>query len=204
MAETFLAFERSTRSPRPTLTTAVTYDVAEEIDQRNGWTEPGERHHLLNHSDATIAREIFTFCFGKQKLDPQGKGMRAAFRRFVAISWMLASEKMVGLDGKPLSLDKLGKQPQLRCTRCALCLLAKKFGQPWGFRVRVQRRVSTKPNYARAARTGWALRRKRAAAGEEHPHRTHKKKITKRIAKKLTACGHVARSLRRPTPAPPC
>jgi hypothetical protein len=95
-------------------------------------------------------------------------------RRFVAVAWLLHSETLVDdeLDeqgaptGKlvPLTLDQLGKLPQLDCTKVALSLLAKRFGEEFKFHARVQKRAGTKPNYARAAKTGWAKRRVREAA----------------------------------------
>lgn len=152
----------------------VDNDVASEVDARNGWVEPGELS--TEQSDAMIAiatrglTELFMFCFHGQTLDR--KGMRTAIRRFISVAWMLKSEELVGANGKPLSLDKLSKLPQIRCTRCTLSLLAQEFGKRWGFRVRVQKRVSSKPNYAHAAIGGWAKRRARAKAlppGKETP-----------------------------------
>ncbi|MEY2499824.1 MAG: hypothetical protein QOI07_158 [Verrucomicrobiota bacterium] len=85
-------------------------------------------------------------------------------RRFVAVAWLLHSEMLVGNDGKPLSLDQLGKIPQLDCTKCALSLLAKRFADQFHYHARVQKRKGSKPNYAAAAKTGWDKRRARIKA----------------------------------------
>jgi hypothetical protein len=89
------------------------------------------------------------------------KSLTIAMRRFVAIAWLLHSELLVGELGEPLTLDLLGKLPQLDCTRCALSLLAKGFADRHNFQARVQKRKSSKPNYAASAKTGWEKRRAR-------------------------------------------
>jgi hypothetical protein len=85
-------------------------------------------------------------------------------RRFVAIAWMLHSEMLVGEDDEPLTLEQLGKLPQIDCTKVTLSLIAKSFGEQTKFHSRVQKRKSSKENYAGAAKTGWTKRRARAEA----------------------------------------
>jgi hypothetical protein len=92
--------------------------------------------------------------------------LQVSMRKFVAVAWLLDSSVLVGDDGKPLTLDQLGKLPQLDCTRCALSLMAKKFGDQFKFRARVQKRASSKPNYAASAKSGWEKRRAREKAAK--------------------------------------
>lgn len=171
MADTFLAFSSKLHPPRDGRTTerqldaGVHYDIADEIDKRNNWLDPGELDGEVAHAMVEIAArglsELFLFCFNGQVMDKKGKGMRTAFRRFVSVAWMIKSAEIKGPDGRPLSLEKLSKLPQVRCTRCTLSLLAQEFGRRWGFRVRVQKKETTKPNYAHAAKGGWKKRRDR-------------------------------------------
>lgn len=177
MPETFLAY---TRDPHPAndgrtnkshIDAGINYDMAAEIDERNGWKEPGEilddqaKEAMIQMATRGL-NELILFCFKGQTLDRSGKGLRTAMRRFVSVCWMLKSSELLGKNGKPMSLEKLSKLPQLRCTRCTLSLLAQEFGRQWGFRVRVQKKESTKPNYADAAKSGWKKRRDRIAREE--------------------------------------
>ena len=105
-------------------------------------------------------REIFSFCFGDYIMDEDGA--RTVIRRFFAVAWLLHSEMLLTpnkrTDGRnvPATLDFLGKLPQLNCTRCNLSVLAQKFGGLFaGFRTRVQKRDTSKPNYAKSAALGW-------------------------------------------------
>lgn len=126
-------------------------------------------------------KAVFDFCIPVKGADRGGgvlpfnaRTLKLAMRRFVAVAWLLHSEMLVDdeLDEQgiptgrvvPLSLDQLGKLPQLDCTKVALSLLAKRFGEKFKFQSRVQKRQSTKPNYASAAVTGWEKRRAREAA----------------------------------------
>jgi hypothetical protein len=96
--------------------------------------------------------------------------MQIAMRRFVAVAWMLHSEMLIGTDTDeqgepvPLTLEQLGDVPQLDCTKVALSLLAKRFGEMFAFHARVQKRKTSKGNYADAAKKGWGKRRARAKA----------------------------------------
>jgi hypothetical protein len=100
--------------------------------------------------------EVFKYCFSGRPLDE--KGLRIAGRRFVSVAWLLHSKMLVGENGVPLSLEQLSSLPQVDCSRCALSVLAQNFGKQWGFSSRVQKRKSSKANYARSAKTGWAAR----------------------------------------------
>jgi hypothetical protein len=104
---------------------------------------------------------ILSYCLRDTKLNADYSNIQTALRRFVAVCWLLKSNEMRGEDGKPMSLQALSKQPQIDCTRCALSLMAQDFGNKFGFHARVQKRVSAKENYAKAARFGWAKRRQR-------------------------------------------
>jgi hypothetical protein len=176
--KTFLAF---TRGPHPAndgrsgdvkLELGVEYDIAAQIDQKNGWFEEGELDPELVAVMIKVAArglyELIHFCFAGRKLNE--KGMQIAMRRFVAVAWMLHSEMLIGTDkdesgeAVPLTLEQLGKVPQLDCTKVALSLLAKRFGEMFHFHARVQKRKTSKGNYAGAAKTGWVKRRARAKA----------------------------------------
>lgn len=166
MSETFFAYDDA-HGDENRLVAGIEYDIAAEIDEKNGWTEPGqpsevEVTHTVRAADASNAlSEFILFCFQGQKLDRRGKGLRTAIRRFVAICWMLKSNELVDPHGRPLSLERLASLPQVKCTKCTLSLLAQEFGKQWGFRVRVQKKETTKPNYAAAAKKGWKKRRLR-------------------------------------------
>jgi hypothetical protein len=176
--KTFLAF---TRGPHPAndgrsgdvkLELGVEYDIAAQIDQKNGWFEEGELDPEMVAMMIKVAArglyELIHFCFAGRKLNE--KGMQIAMRRFVAVAWMLHSEMLIGTDtdeageAVPLTLEQLGNVPQLDCTKVALSLLAKRFGEMFHFHARVQKRKTSKGNYAGAAKTGWVKRRARAKA----------------------------------------
>lgn len=173
--KTFLAFSRN-NGDDPTIEAGVEYDIAEQIDLKNNWFEPGEINpeqiELLIKVASRGLYELFHFCFAGRKLNQ--KGLQIAMRRFVAVAWLLHSEMLQGAeldaDGKPtgaltpLSLEQLGDIPQLDCTKVALSLLAKRFGELFNFHARVQKRMTSKVNYAGAAKIGWAKRRARAKA----------------------------------------
>ena len=156
---------RDGRSGEVELEMAINPDIASQIDAKNNWVEPGEitqdKKDDLMEIAARGLSELILFCFKGQRMDRRGKGLRTAIRRFVAVAWMLKSHVIVDEDDDPLSLDRLSQLPQVRCTRCTLSLLAQEFGRAWGFRVRVQKRESTKVNYARSAKHGWKKRRLR-------------------------------------------
>jgi hypothetical protein len=114
---------------------------------------------------------VLEFCLPR-KNTPQGNVLRPfdsttlkiAMRRFVSVAWLLHSNMLRGENDEALTLEQLSKLPQLDCTKVALSLQAKRFGDQFNFHARVQKRVGTKPNYASAAKTGWAKRRAREAA----------------------------------------
>lgn len=119
--------------------------------------------------------ELFRYCFGGRPVNE--KGLQIAARRFVAVAWLLHSEMLtsaeLGENGNPrvLTLEQLSKLPQLDCTRCAMSVHAKNFGDQWKFHARVQKRLGAKPNYAAAARKGWKKRENRSenAAPRKNP-----------------------------------
>jgi hypothetical protein len=129
-----------------------------------------EEIQLLSQMAQTGIASVFKFCLPSKnvytdKLGPFNEGsLRTAMRRFVAVAWMLHSEMLTGESEEPLTLDQLGKLPQLDCTKVTLSLSAKRFGDSFGFHSRMQKRKSCKENYAGAAKTGWEKRRAREAA----------------------------------------
>lgn len=164
----FLVFQRDAGDKEhKRLETAVTYDTALQIDEKNDWRELGEMNKEQIEELVQVAtrgiNELIHFCFVGKKLDPEGKAMREAFRKFIAISWALKSHLLVGRDGKVLSLRELSEMPQVSCSKYWLSLLASEFCDKWGFHVRVQKRPSAKENYSKAAKGGWIKRRQRQA-----------------------------------------
>ena len=121
---------------------------------------------LIARIAARGVRELFSFCLAGFEFEDEQA--RMTIRRFFAVAWLLHSEMLLSPDKKPdgrhipMTLDKLGKLPQLDCTRCNLSILAHKFGKQFGFRARVQKRAYSKANYARSAKAGWDKRRLRA------------------------------------------
>ncbi len=164
---TFLAFKKSVGdSDESPLEVGVVYDVAQEIDEKNHWFEEGEIDpRMLALMMSVAARgmhELFRYCFVGRSLDTAG--LQIAIRRFVAVSWLLHSEMLVGADGVPLTLEQLAALPQIDCTKCTMSVLAKNFGKQWAFHARVQKRQGSKVNYRESAKTGWEKRRARIAA----------------------------------------
>lgn len=147
--------------------TSAAYKSVLKINERNGWFEPGEVDAntlaLMTKVAARGLTEVFKFCLrGCEPFD--AKKLQTAMRRFVAIAWLLHSEDLVGEDGEALKLSELGRLAQLDCTKCALSLQAKAFGNQFGFQSRVQKRRTSKGKrgtYSQAAKQGWEKRRAR-------------------------------------------
>jgi hypothetical protein len=153
-------------------------------DPADLWNLDRKQTKLVEKMAGQGIEALFDFCIPRSApsgINPRNrprifdaKTLQIAMRRFVSVAWLLHSEMLVDdeLDAEgvatgklvPLTLDRLGKLPQLDCTKVALSLLAKRFGDHFKFHARVQKRVETKPNYAAAALTGWAKRRAREAA----------------------------------------
>jgi hypothetical protein len=97
------------------------------------------------------------------------RNLKIAMRRFIAVAWMLHSEMLVGAktdkycEPIPLTLEQIGKIPQIDCTKVALSLLAKRFGAQFNLHTRVQKRQGSRETYSGAAKGGWAKRRARVA-----------------------------------------
>jgi hypothetical protein len=150
------------------------YDLANSRYFEKGELDQQDAALLAQMASLGIAK-VMQFCLYRPKqgqtcaandaeLRPfDHKTLQIAMRRFVAIAWLLHSEMLTGEDDDPLTLDQLGKLPQLDCTKVTLSLVAKKFGDSFGFHGRVQKRQDTKPNYASAAKSGWEKRRARQA-----------------------------------------
>jgi hypothetical protein len=119
--------------------------------------------------------ELFDFCLGAPLFDGTiivtEKTLKAWALRFVSVAWLMHSEMLVGVDGRPLTLAQLAALRQLNCSRCALSLTAQRFAAPFRFRTRIQKR-SDRSRYASSAKSGWEKRRAREAAEARvsHPH----------------------------------
>ena len=148
-SETFLAFNRDNDGPArfgeraPTLEAAVSYDIYDEIDRRNGWTDeesPKPKDEAIE-SGANMLREFILFCVQGFALDDE-KQFRTCLRRFVAISHHFFPNVLRGpqvmvqgryggrgklVEGPPLTLKQLAMQPQLRSCEKQLKRMAAEF-----------------------------------------------------------------------------
>jgi hypothetical protein len=155
-SETFLAFQRGHPRALPSkanLETGISYDIAGEIDRRNGWREPDEFEDEVGDTLESIAarglRELILFCFHGEKLTKSGAGLRRAVQKFLAVSHSLSPEMFVSGDGRRLArksvsiweaAPKLTKSEMAALARCEpkeFHELAKEFHERWGFKVHV-------------------------------------------------------------------
>lgn len=127
------------------------------------YLDPSELTPQLRRLLAAVAGkgifEIMDYCFAGRALDE--KSLTIAWRKFIAVAWLLHSEMLVGENGQPMTLEQLGRVPQLNCTRCALSLKAKGFSERTGFHSRIQKRLEGRQNYSKSAKGGWVKRRAR-------------------------------------------
>ena len=109
-----------------------------------------------------ILREILAFAFAGRAGKPQ-RNLHKAFRRFVAITWLVRPE-LLG----DISLMQLG--PELSCTRANLSKMIRDFGDRWGgLRNRLQKTEGARRIYAEAQlKDHWRNRAKKKppASGE--------------------------------------
>jgi hypothetical protein len=145
------------------------YDLSKFADFYEGELNQ-ETAQLISQMAARGTDELLSYCLvrtregGYRQAPFNSRTLQIAMRRFVAVAWMLHSEMLTGEDDQPLTLEKLGKIPQLGCSKVTLSLQAQRFADRFGFHARVQKRQSSKGNYATAAKTGWEKRRARAKA----------------------------------------
>jgi hypothetical protein len=169
-SETFLAFHKLVDG-ESSIQAAIEYDLPALVDERLQLFEPGELDveeiERALQVEIKFVQDFKRFAFtGRDLSNP--KQLRIAFRRVLAVLWLLDSTALTRKDKKtgllvPMTLEELGRLPLVKCSRCALSLLAQRYGKSHGIQARVQKRVSTKPNYARAAKRGWKKRRAREA-----------------------------------------
>ena len=151
ISDTFLAFEDDS----PAI--AVEYDYAKDIDQRNGWYEDDDfydfrRNEVINLATIGI-NSLFEYCIPIRPFNTST--LQDAIRRFLAIVHVIKPELMVDEYGNILSYEKLGKLPQVDCTRCTLSNLGKKFTKRYHFHSRIQKRESACETYSKAATAAW-------------------------------------------------
>ena len=162
MNETFLAYEKSQMGDQVERVVAESRDLAFDVDQRNHWFEPGEiDDQRLQHMMKVAARglyEVFSYCFQGQSLD-NDRDLRVAVRRFVAVAWLIQPGLLKDSAGKCMTLEELASLSFLDCTKCSLSLKAQAFGKRWGFVASIQKRKTSKANYAEGAKRGWEKRR---------------------------------------------
>jgi len=146
MSEPFLSFDHEGRrdgSP-PTLVAAIDHGIYEEIDERNGWSEPddvkSELHDELLKVAARGFNELILFCFQGNRLDETGAGIQLAFQKFIAVAHNVNSEALQNAVGTPLSLHQLSELPSVNASPKELRKFADEFMDRWGFRARIQKR----------------------------------------------------------------
>lgn len=117
-SETFLAFSRANIDPitnrlgKASIEVGVAYDLAAEIDHRNGWAERDapdvERLHELRLIAAQTLRELFYACFHNRKL--HARSAKRAFDIFVAVATVLHPEMMQAPIGGVIDSRSVGRQ----------------------------------------------------------------------------------------------
>jgi len=136
------------------------HDIHQEVDERNGWREPGEaaaiRRDEVFAAAGRVLSQVFVWCL----LDAKGqtRPLSEALRRFIAIVAVMRPD-LVG--------DRTYKQlaSQLHCTRAALSALALRFTDSLGIHCRRQRRQQSREVFRRAQKGDRHWRHRRKAEG---------------------------------------
>ena len=154
----FLSFERvpvgAHGETKIELHAAVLPDIYGDIDQRNGWDEPGvspthdERHDQIEF-EARVFRTALQFCWDGVVLTDL-VSFRTAIRRFVAVAQWVAPDALrvpsvrarpsVAKDlGSPVTIGQLAVMPQLRTNAPHLKRLLRKFLKQVNFDAKAKR-----------------------------------------------------------------
>jgi len=160
----FLAYKRGVDGQVESESAFDPWDSAiDEIDQRNGYTEPGvkthtaleQAHEVCVQASAKGLADLFRFAFEGVELDSNGVGLQIAIRRFAAVAQLVNSNllraphpqrvassgggrKDVKRFGPVISPNELARQ--VRSRPQTLEKMAAHFARQWGFRVRIQKR----------------------------------------------------------------
>jgi hypothetical protein len=128
---------------------SYTPDMAELIDG------PENEQETDFYVAGEIMREILSHAFAHRGDKPQ-PNLHVAFRRFVAITWLLQPSLLGNI-----SLMELA--PELGCTRALLSKIIRDFGDRWGgLRNRLQKTESARRIYSEAQkRDHWRYRDKK-------------------------------------------
>ncbi len=184
-----MAFEKTGDEEAGTPILAEEPDHHRKVDESAGWVDAGEFDdqtlQRLMVEGARGIKEMVFFCFYGRTVNE--KNILTGLRRFISIAWMLFPDVFKDEFGKTVSLEKLADLKNVDCTKVALSLMAQDFGARWKFHARIQKRLSSKPNFASSAKTGWVKRRAREKAEREEAQRKQKKSIVvvgKKIGKK--------------------
>jgi hypothetical protein len=143
-------------------------DFAREIDERNGWKEPGTLTESERDEAISEASGIFSAVLSHCWLDCNGKLRKpdAALRRFCALSMLVKPDLFAGA-----SYNSMGAR--IDCTKAALSKLAIEFSDKFGLHFRRSRRDSARRTFKRVSRQTWAKKkcRQRQACPVESPHK---------------------------------
>lgn len=144
---------------------AVVYDVAAEVDERNGWKDdtptPDELAAEIEFG-AKGMREFLLFIWDGVVLGDDEAGLQLAFSRFCSVAYFLCPEilrvpspedvksgrKWIKKLGPPITLEELAAMPQVRSTRNQLQKLALKFAEQWGYEPLIQKCLPKKEKTA--------------------------------------------------------
>lgn len=144
--------------------TAVEYDIAGDIDERNGWTdEYDDGEYLRNDRSREVAvslTDIADWLTKNIKFDTRVGMFRFAVR-CLAMLWVIYPDMLRGKNGKIASLEKMAGTMDL--TKCWLSMVAEDFSRKFKFFSRNQKSMKSRANYADGAKAGWDKRRAKAA-----------------------------------------
>lgn len=156
--------------------------IYDEIDERNGWKEPGEiddetRDKIIAESVKAYG-EMFFFCFsgasGVVCPVDRAKDLRESFRKFVALTWQMFPDLLVDSRGRQLNQARiavlLGVKPPY------VAGLATRFGQQWNFHSRSQKNKTARENHSIARRNFLA---------KKHTELTQRKAKAKKPARRV-------------------
>jgi hypothetical protein len=156
-SETFCAYQfpRNNDHGPGQLVAAVSFDLAQDIDERNGWLEPAEQpsklaeaHVACQQSAAAGLNELILFCFRGQPL--HSRSVKLVIQKLVAIAFHVNNSELraplrvpvhngfVERAGPPISLAALA-----RCVDSTPHKLRKHwrdYRQRWSFTARIAKR----------------------------------------------------------------
>lgn len=142
------------------LIASIEYDLAQEIDEKNSWSEFGEmsdrQRMLIFKMASTLLRRVAEFVTKSTPVDTDKAAIRLA-KRNIAWIWVLFPQLVLNAKDKPATLQQLGDL--FGNTRCWMSMLAEEFSREFDYLSRNQKPLSSRHVYAEGARRGWAKRR---------------------------------------------